>query len=107
MIGYGPSQFASVEILSVRFPDHLTALRQVCRRQKAGNIFCRPERVTFSPDTSYKVAAIDPTGTMMDGKPYAEIAYGDACVLEPVDGVRFLAPVYDSHRTELKNQSSQ
>lgn len=100
MIGCGPSQATNVEILSVRFADHVTALRQVCRTQKAGNIFCRPENVSFIPDTPYGVAAIDPTGAMMGGEPYVEISYDGGRVLEPVGGVRYFASVCDPKLTE-------
>ncbi len=76
--------------LEVMYQGEVTGSRQVCRRQKAGNIFCEPQNVSLDTTSFHKLRAIDPLGTMMDGESYAEVLYqGEAYILEPITALRF------------------
>lgn len=59
--------------------------RSVCKRQKAGNIFCQSKKITYSKNTSLPIRSIDVLGTMLDGEPYVElIITNQEFILEPL-----------------------
>lgn len=59
--------------------------RSVCKRQKAGNIFCQSKKVAYGKNASLPIRSIDPLGTMLDGEPYAELMINDQeYILEPL-----------------------
>lgn len=59
--------------------------RSVCKRQKAGNIFCQSKKVAYDKHTSLAIRSIDVLGTMLDGEPYAELIITDQeFILEPL-----------------------
>lgn len=84
------------ESIHVRYKSAPTGLRQVCRRQKAGNIFCRPESVEIDSHAYHAIRSIDPLGTMMDGLPYTEVLYHDAYILELVPELVYYAAIPES-----------
>jgi hypothetical protein len=82
--------------LEVMYQGEVNGLRQVCRKQKAGNIFCDSQNVLLNSTSFYKLKAIDLLGTMMDGKSYAEVVYhGEAYILEPIKALRFFVRTPD------------
>ncbi len=59
--------------------------RSVCKRQKAGNIFCQSKQIAYDKNTSLAIKSIDVLGTMLDGEPYAELIITDQeFILEPL-----------------------
>jgi len=83
--------------LEVMYQGQVEGLRQVCRRQKAGNIFCEPQNVSLDSTVFHRLRDIDPMGTMMDGEPYAEVFYqGESYILEPITALRFFVRTPDS-----------
>ena len=77
-------------LICVHYRSDLMGERQVCHRQKAGNIFCWTEMVTLEKKTEYVVKSIDTMGTMMDSDPYVEVIVGEKFILESPKNLRFL-----------------
>jgi len=75
--------------LNVSYALPINEVRQLCNKQKAGNIFCRPQLVSIPQGSVYAVKSIDTTGQMMDGRPYIELAYESGFILEFVDALEF------------------
>ena len=78
--------------LRVQYINDVQEDRQVCVTQKAGNIFCKTEKVTIQKGTDYIVKSIDTMGTMMNSEPYAEVIVGNKFILESPKNLRFLLP---------------
>lgn len=64
-------------------------VRQLCVVQRSGNVFCRPRGVSIAAGEKFRVKSIDTMGTMDDGRPYVEVAFGDGYILESPDSVDF------------------
>jgi hypothetical protein len=78
------------EKLRVIYRIPVNESRQICIRQRAGNVFCSGHVVSISKGDAFKIKSIDTMGTMQDGKPYVEVAYGDGYLLESPDLVEFV-----------------
>jgi hypothetical protein len=76
--------------LRVVYRSSVDASRQVCVRQRAGNIFCSGRAVSISKGDVFKVKSIDTMGTMQNGKPYVEVVYGEGYLLESLDLLDFV-----------------
>jgi hypothetical protein len=93
--------FVEPSNLEVMYQSKVDGPRQVCSRQKSGNIFCESKNVSLDADVFYKLRAIDPLGTMMDGEPYAEVVYqGESYILEPITALRFFMRMPDASRQD-------
>lgn len=86
---------ASLGLIEVVYQRQVEGPRQFCQKQKAGNIFCQPVAVSLEANATYKLRAIDPMGTMMDGEPYAEVFYRDGYILESISALLYFVTVPD------------
>lgn len=76
-------------LLSAVYKYNVDGFRSVCKKQKAGNIYCKTKVVKLEKGTSLPILAIDSMGTMLDGTPYAELKISDKeYILEPIDNLR-------------------
>jgi hypothetical protein len=64
-------------------------VRQLCVVQRSVNVFCRPHRVSVVAGERFRVKSIDTMGTMENGRPYIEVAFGDGYILESPESVEF------------------
>jgi hypothetical protein len=78
------------EKLWVIYPTRIDGqVRQLCVVQRSGNVLCRPHSVSIAAGDEFKVKSIDTMGTMENGRPYIELAFGDGYILEAPDSVEF------------------
>lgn len=76
--------------LRVEYLQPVNDTRQLCNKQKAGNVFCSAEKVSIQDGSIYFVKDIDALGTMMHGKPYVEVFYKDGYILESPSILKFI-----------------
>jgi hypothetical protein len=80
-----PKLRACYALLKGIYKHDVASERSVCKRQKAGNIFCQSKKVAYEKNTSLPIRSIDALGTMLDGEPYAELMITDQeYILEPL-----------------------
>jgi len=80
-----PKLRACYALLKGTFKYDVVGDRSVCKRQKAGNIFCQSKKIAYDKNISLPIRSIDPLGTMLDGEPYAELMISDQeYILEPL-----------------------
>lgn len=63
--------------------------RQVCVVQRAGNVFCRSQRISVPAKSKLHVESIDTMGTMGNGMPLVEVKFGAGYFLESPDRLDF------------------
>jgi hypothetical protein len=83
-----PEEF--IRRIKVRYTKDVTASRQVCKRQAAGNVFGKAEDVVISKGSLFSVRGIDTMGTMLNSGPYVEVVWKDGFILEPINNLEFL-----------------
>jgi|SRR5690554_1149848 len=88
-------------LLTAVYKNNVGGYRSICKRQKAGNIYCESRVVRFESGASFPILSIDFMGTMLDGTPYAELKISDQeYILEPIDnlGIKINARCYKENK---------
>ena len=85
-----PSLIESYGLLTAEYRKDVDDARSVCRKQKAGNIFCSCRAIKQIQGTRLRVKSIDALGTMLEGYAYAELWLNEKeFILEPVENLNF------------------
>jgi|AAUQ01.1.fsa_nt_gi hypothetical protein len=61
------------ELLFVKYKKDINDIRVVCKKQKAGNIFCKSKKIFIDKNSYYLVKSVDTIGELLNGLPYIEV----------------------------------
>jgi hypothetical protein len=60
-----------------KYKKDIQDIRVVCKKQKAGNIFCKSKKIFINSNSYYKVKSIDTIGELFDNTPYVEVSISE------------------------------
>lgn len=86
--------------MRVQYLRSINETRQICVRQRSGNIICAPRLVDIDRNSIYKISTIDAAGTMLDSKPYVEVIWTEGVLLEFIENLEFFFVVETEEKME-------
>ncbi|MFT4926246.1 MAG: hypothetical protein ACI8WB_002344 [Phenylobacterium sp.] len=83
-----PSIDKFYEAMKATYKIDINDFRSVCSIQKAGNTYCKSEKIVLSKAQEFDVKSIDSIGVILDGIPYVELQLEvNKFILEPVESL--------------------
>jgi len=73
------------ESATITFLEDIEAERSVFKEGKSGELVGKTEIVKIKKGDCFRLKGIDPMGTMLNDKPYAEVEYENKFFLEPLE----------------------